>query len=77
MDPGLASLAVTPEGEMIAPPRFLRSPLQRIRRLSGDPSRRVKGCGNRQKARRRLARAHVGGGPTAGSSPPAQHQAHR
>ena len=59
IDLGLASLAVTSEGEKIAPPKFLRSTLRRIRRLSRDLSRKVKGSNNRAKARFRLAKAHV------------------
>ena len=59
IDLGLASLAVTSEGEKIAPPKFLRSALQRIRRLQRSLSRKEKGSHNRQKARLRLARAHV------------------
>ena len=78
VDPGLATLAVNSEGEEIAPPKFLRSPLQRIRRLSRDLSRKAKGSSNQQKARLRVAKAHaIGGGPTVGSSPQAQHQAYR
>ena len=59
VDLGLASLAVTSDSEMIAPPKFLRSALKRIRRLSRDLSRKVRGSNNRQKARLRLAKAHV------------------
>ena len=32
VDPGLASLAASSEGEKMAPPKFLQSALQRIRR---------------------------------------------
>ena len=46
VDLGLASLAVTSDGETITPPKFLRSALQWIRRLSRDPSRKAKGSHN-------------------------------
>ena len=59
IDLGLTSLAVTSDGETIQPPRFLRSALRRIRRLSRDLSRKLKGSSNRAKARFRLARAHA------------------
>ena len=59
VDLGLASLAVTSEGEKIAPPKFLRSALKRIRRLGRDLNRKAKGSSNRQKARLRLAKAHA------------------
>ena len=51
--------AVTSDGEKIAPPKFLRSALQRIRRLCRELSRKVKGSSNRQKARLRVAKAHA------------------
>ncbi|MYI71867.1 MAG: IS200/IS605 family element transposase accessory protein TnpB [Synechococcus sp. SB0673_bin_10] len=59
VDLGLESLAVTSDGEKIAPPRFLRSALKRLRRLNRDLGRKAKGSQNRQKARLRLARAHA------------------
>ena len=59
IDPGFTSLAVTSEGKKTVPPGLLRSALQRIRRLSRDPSRQVKGSHNRRKARLRLAKAHA------------------
>ncbi|MXW12767.1 MAG: transposase [Synechococcus sp. SB0662_bin_45] len=43
IDLGLTSLAVTSDGETIQPPKFLRSALRRIRRLSRDLSRKEKG----------------------------------
>ena len=61
IDLGVASLAVTGDGEKIAPPKFLRSALKRIRRLqrSLSLSHKVKGSSNWQKARLQVARAHV------------------
>ncbi|MCY4359103.1 MAG: RNA-guided endonuclease TnpB family protein [Cyanobacteria bacterium MAG APA_bin_95] len=57
LDLGLESLAVTSGGEEIAPPKFLRSALRKIRRLQRSLSRKMKGSGNRQKARLLVARA--------------------
>ena len=54
---GLASLAVTPDGDKIAPRRFLRSALRKLRRLQRSLSRKVKGSRNRNKARLLLANA--------------------
>ena len=60
VDPGLASLSVTSDGVKIAPSKFLRSALQRIKRLSrGDLSRKRRDSNNRAKARLRLAKAHA------------------
>ena len=57
IDLGLASLAVTSDGEKFAPPRFLRSALKKLRRLQRSLSRKVKGSRNRSKARLLLANA--------------------
>ena len=57
VDLGLASLAVTSDGEKFAPPRFLRSALRKIGRLQRSLSRKVKGSRNRSKARLLLANA--------------------
>ena len=57
IDLGLASLAVTSDGEKFAPPRFLRSALRKIGRLQRSLSRKVKGSRNRSKARLLLANA--------------------
>ena len=59
IDLGLASLAVASDGEKIAPPKFLRSAHKGIRRLQRSLSRKVKGSGNRRKARLKLAKAHA------------------
>ena len=58
-DPGLASIAVDSAGEKIAPPKFLRSALKRIKRLQRSLGRRVKGSSNRQKARLHPAKAYA------------------
>ena len=64
IDLGLASLAVPSDGEKMAPPKFLRFALKRLalkrrRRLQRSLNRKVKGSGNRQKARLRAVRAHA------------------
>ena len=58
IDLGLASLAVTSDGEKFAPPRFLRSALRKIGRLQRSLSRKVKGSRNRNKARLLVVKAH-------------------
>ena len=58
IDLGLASLAVTSDGDKFAPPRFLRSALRKIRRLQQSLSRKVKGSRNRNKARLLVVKAH-------------------
>ena len=57
VDLGLASLAVTSDGEKFAPARFLRSATKKLRRLQRSLSRKVKGSRNRNKARLLLANA--------------------
>ena len=57
IDLGLASLAVTSDGDKFAPARFLRSALRKIGRLQRSLSRKVKGSRNRSKARLLLANA--------------------
>ena len=57
IDLGLASLAVTSDGDKFAPARFLRSALRKIGRLQRSLSRKVKGSRNRNKARLLLANA--------------------
>ena len=58
VDLGLASLAVTSDGDKIAPPRFLRSALRKIGRLQRSLSRKVKGSRNRSKAHLLVVKAH-------------------
>ena len=57
IDLGLASLAVTSDGDKFAPPRFLRSALRKIGRLQRSLSRKVKGSRNRSKARLLVVKA--------------------
>ena len=59
IDPGLASLAVTSSRERSPRQSSSESALQWIRRLSRDPSRKVKGSSNRTRARLSPAMAHV------------------
>ena len=58
VDLGLASLAVTSDGEVVANPRFYRAAQRRLRRAQRVLSRRRKGSANRAKARRRVAVVH-------------------
>ena len=58
IDLGLASLAVTSDGDKFVPPRFLRSALRKIGRLQRSLSRKAKGSRNRSRARLLLANAH-------------------
>ena len=57
VDLGLASLAVTSDGDKFAPARFLRSALRKIGKLQRSLSRKEKGSYNRNKARLLLANA--------------------
>jgi len=58
IDVGLASLAVTSDGEVIANPRFLRAKERKLGRAQREVSRKAKGSANRAKARRRVAAVH-------------------
>jgi len=58
IDVGLASLAVTSDGEVIANPRFLRAKERKLARAQREVSRKAKGSANRAKARRRVAAVH-------------------
>lgn len=58
IDPGLASLAVTSDGQEIPNPRFLRGKERRLARAQRMLSRRQKGSANRARARRRVAVLH-------------------
>jgi putative transposase len=59
IDLGLASLAVTSDGEMIAPPKFLRSALKRLRRLQRHLKHKQKGSNRLAAARRKVAALHT------------------
>jgi len=58
IDLGLASLAVTSDGETVANPRFYRAAQRRLRRAQRVLSRRRKGSANRARARHRVAVVH-------------------
>ncbi|MGH3287135.1 MAG: RNA-guided endonuclease InsQ/TnpB family protein [Streptosporangiaceae bacterium] len=58
IDLGLASLAVTSGGEVIASPRFYRAKQRKLARAQRALSRKQKGSANRAKARRRVAVVH-------------------
>ena len=58
-DLGLESLAVTSEGEKIAPLKFPCSALRRLRPLQGDLNRKVEGSSNGTKARLQVAKARA------------------
>ena len=58
VDLGLASLAVTSDGDVIPNPRFLRGKERRLARAQRALSRKQKGSANRGKARRRVAVLH-------------------
>jgi putative transposase len=59
IDLGLASLAVTSAAEKIAPPKFLRSALKRLRRLQRNLKHKQKGSNRLQAARRQVATLHA------------------
>jgi putative transposase len=60
IDLGLSTFATfSSDRPSVAPPRFLKTLLDRVRRLSRSLSRKQKGSKNRAKARRRLARMHA------------------
>ena len=58
IDLGLASLAVTSDGEVIGNPRFLRAKERKLARAQRSLARKQKGSVNRSRARRRVAVIH-------------------
>ena len=58
IDLGLASLAVTSDGEIIGNPRFLRAKERKLARAQRGLSRKQKGSANRARARHRVAVLH-------------------
>ena len=58
IDLGLASLAVTSDGEVIGNPRFLRAKERKLARAQRALARKQKGSANRGKARHRVAVLH-------------------
>ena len=59
VDLGVKSSAVLSTGEVIQGPKALKSNLKRLRRLSRQHSRKVKGSSNRKKSTLKLARLHL------------------
>jgi putative transposase len=59
LDMGLESFYTDSRGNKVEHPRFLRKAEVKIRRLQRIVSRRKKGGKNREKARKRLAKAHL------------------
>jgi putative transposase len=58
IDLGLASLAVTSDGTVIANPRFLQAKQRKLARAQRSLCRKQKGSANRAKARHRVAVVH-------------------
>jgi putative transposase len=58
IDMGLESFTTLHTGHKVAPPKFYRRGEKKLKRLARKLSRTQKGSNNRQKARKRLARAH-------------------
>ena len=59
LDVGLASFYTDNNGNKVDNPQFLRKSEKRLKRLQRRLSKKKKGCKNRQKARQRLAKAHL------------------
>ena len=59
IDLGLESLANLSSGEKIAPPKFLKSVLRRLRRLQRNLKHKQRGSNRRNRARLRVARLHA------------------
>ncbi|WP_030457506.1 RNA-guided endonuclease TnpB family protein [Kitasatospora sp. NRRL B-11411] len=59
IDLGLASYAVLSTGEVVDNPRLLRKAEKRLKAAQRELSRKAKGSKNREKARRKAARAHA------------------
>lgn len=59
IDLGMKALATCSDGSVYENPKALRSNLKKLRRVSRQHSRKVKGSRNRKKAARKLARVHA------------------
>jgi len=59
LDLGLTSFVTLSDGSKIAAPKFLRTLLHRVRRLSRSLSRKTKGSSNYAKAKAKLAKTHA------------------
>ncbi len=58
IDLGLKSLITTSEGMHIEPPRFMRKSESNLKRAQKNLSRKMKGSGNRTRARKKVAKIH-------------------
>lgn len=58
MDLGVKALSTVSDGSVFKGPKALRHCLTKLKRLSRSLSRKVKGSGNRRKAKTMLARLH-------------------
>ncbi len=58
IDLGLKALITTSEGMHIEPPRFMRKSESDLKRAQKDLSRKMKGSGNRTRARKKVAKIH-------------------
>ncbi|MFC4327445.1 RNA-guided endonuclease InsQ/TnpB family protein [Streptomyces andamanensis] len=59
LDLGLASLVTLDDGTKVAHPRLLRRYGEKLARVQRELHRKVRGSGNREKARRRIARLYA------------------
>ena len=59
VDLGILALATVSDGTRIENPRALKKDLGKIKRIQREVSRRKKGSANREKARQKLAKAHM------------------
>ena len=59
IDLGLKDFAVLSDGTRIAPPKFYRRAMKKLRKAQRELSRKQKGSKNRDKARHRLNRVHA------------------
>nr|MDT0659865.1 transposase [Micromonospora sp. DSM 115978] len=59
IDLGLTHFAVMSDGTKITAPKFLRRAARKLRRLQQDLSRKTKGSNRREKAVKKVARAHA------------------
>jgi putative transposase len=59
IDLGLEDFAVLSDGTRIAPPKFYREGLSKLRKAQRQLSRKQKGSRNREKARHRLSKVHA------------------
>src|SRR5258708_30786594 len=59
VDLGIKTLATVSDGTTIENPKALRKNLKKLKRVSRQHSRKVKGSNNRKKAQHKLARIHA------------------